>query len=44
MGWDWIEGDVDVAELTERSSFGPAHSGGVNPSMERSTMKAIGVS
>lgn len=21
MGWDWIEGDVDVAELTERSSF-----------------------
>jgi len=21
MGWTWIEGDVDVPELTERSSF-----------------------
>jgi type I restriction enzyme R subunit len=22
MGWEWLEGDVDVPELTERSSFG----------------------
>ena len=21
MGWQWIEGDVDVPELTERESF-----------------------
>ena len=21
MGWSWIEGDVDVPELTERGSF-----------------------
>ena len=21
MGWSWIEGDVDVPELTERESF-----------------------
>jgi len=21
MGWSWIEGDVDVAEFTERESF-----------------------
>ena len=21
MGWEWLEGDVDVPELTERASF-----------------------